>query len=352
MYQKGRKNISSGIRICDLTDNKSKNYKYLGNIHIHTTHSDGSGNICAISKAAKKAGLSWIIITDHNYIDFEEGIYNDIYVLKGEEISPKHKNHYLAFDIKNKIEAHENPQIYIDETRIQGGFGFCAHPDESLDRKNQYPPIRWDKNFIPDGIEIWNWFSSWVDNLNNKNIFSLAHSFLFKNSLVIKANEETIFWWDELNSKNEKIIPAICGSDCHAMKIKKYIIPLTIFPYKTLFKKLNNAIELNEPLSKEFSVAKKQILNAIKNGNNLIVNRAVLNDIPKINITNSDKSAFLGEAIKLDKKTYLNVELTKKAIIKVILDGRNCFSVEKMKEYPLIYDSIGRDKVVQGRVEL
>ena len=34
----------------------------------------------------------------------------------------------------------------------------------------------------------------------------------------------------------------------------------------------------------------------------------------------------------------------------IILDGRNCFSVEKMKEYPLIYDSIGRDKVVQGKV--
>ena len=29
----------------------------------------------------------------------------------------------------------------------------------------------------------------------------------------------------------------------------------------------------------------------------------------------------------------------------IILDGRNCFSVEKMKEYPLIYDSIGRDKI-------
>ncbi len=30
----------------------------------------------------------------------------------------------------------------------------------------------------------------------------------------------------------------------------------------------------------------------------------------------------------------------------IILDGRNCYSVDKMKQYPLVYDSIGREKVV------
>ncbi len=37
-----------------------------GAIHIHTTHSDGTSTIKEIAKAAKKAGLEWIIITDHN----------------------------------------------------------------------------------------------------------------------------------------------------------------------------------------------------------------------------------------------------------------------------------------------
>ena len=70
-------------------------YNSIGAIHIHSVYSDGTGNIDLISKAAKKAGLDWIIVTDHNSFDIEEGIYNGVYVIKGEEISPKNENHYL-----------------------------------------------------------------------------------------------------------------------------------------------------------------------------------------------------------------------------------------------------------------
>ena len=125
-------------------------FQYRGAIHIHSLNSDGSGDIETISRAAQKAGLSWIILTDHNYIDTEEGIYNNVYVLKGEEISPKNKNHYLALGINHKIEPDENPQIFIGEVREQNGIGFAAHPDEFSKRKNNYPPINWNKSFIPD----------------------------------------------------------------------------------------------------------------------------------------------------------------------------------------------------------
>ena len=74
--------------------------KYKGAIHIHSLFSDGSGNIETITRAAKKAGLKWIIITDHNNMDIEEGIINDICVIKGEEISPKKENHYLEEENK------------------------------------------------------------------------------------------------------------------------------------------------------------------------------------------------------------------------------------------------------------
>ena len=119
-----------------MKDENYKNFKYRGAIHIHTLKSDGCGDIESITKAAKKAGLSWIIITDHNYYDNEEGIYNGVYVIKGEEISPKKENHYLALGINNQIELNDNPQTYIDEVRKQNGFGFAAHPDECVERKN------------------------------------------------------------------------------------------------------------------------------------------------------------------------------------------------------------------------
>ena len=321
-----------------------KKFEYTGAIHIHTLKSDGSGDFNAIVKAAKKAGLNWIIITDHNYIDTQEGIYNGIYVIKGEEISPKDKNHYLALGINSKIAPDENPQIYIDHVRSQNGFGFAAHPDESRKRNNSYPAIIWDKSFIPDGVEIWNWFSCWGDMLNSKNIFTLAFSYLFKHRLISKAPQASLKWWDELNNLKETIIPAIGGVDAHALKIKKYIIPVTIFPYKTMFKTISNVINLDSPLSKDFSTAKEQILNAIKNGNNTIINKNISNNPPNIKITNNSKTAYCGESLNLDKNTYLNINVNKKALIKIILNGRElcqCFA----KKCNLLLTEIGKYRV-------
>lgn len=327
-----------------MKDEDFKNFKYRGAIHIHTSKSDGSGDIESIAKAAKKAGLSWIIITDHNHYDNEEGIYNGIYVIKGEEISPKKENHYIALGINNQIELNDNPQVYIDEVKKQKGFGFAAHPDEVIERKNTYPSIVWNKHFIPDGVEVWNWFSCWGDKLNSKNIFTLAFSYLFKHLLVSEPPQQSLRWWDELNSKKQTIVPAIGGVDAHALKIKKYVIPVTIFPYKTMFKTINNIITLNSPLAEDFKVAKEQILNAIKNGNNTIINGYISKEIPIIKVTNSLKTANCGDFINLDKNTYLNIEVNKKALIKVILNGRELYECIG-KKCNLLLTEIGKYRV-------
>lgn len=327
-----------------MKNDNLKKFKYKGVIHIHSLNSDGSGDIETISKAAKKAGLSWIIITDHNFFDTKEGLYNGVYVIKGEEISPKKENHYIALGINKQIEPNENPQVYINEVRKQNGIGFAAHPDEYQKRKNNYPPITWNKNFMPDGVEIWNWFSCWGDKLNSKNIFTLAYSYLFKHKLISKASQESLKWWDKLNSKTQTIVPAIGGVDAHALKINNYILPITIFPYRTMFKTINNIIYLTKPLSNDFNIAKKQILNAIKNGNNTIVNRHILNEIPNIEISNSLKSANSGDFLNLDKKTYLKVDVNKKALIKVILNGRELYECVA-KKCNLLLTQIGKYRI-------
>ena len=90
-------------------------------------------------------------------------------------------------------------------------------------------------------------------------------------------------------------------------------------------KAMADALSDIKPLSEDFTEAKKQILNAIRNGNNTVINRNVSNTIPNIEITNSLKTAHSGEVLNLDKKTYLNVEVNKKALIKVILNGRELY---------------------------
>ena len=40
-------------------------YNYSGNIHIHSSYSDGTGTIEEIANEANRAGLDFVIITDH-----------------------------------------------------------------------------------------------------------------------------------------------------------------------------------------------------------------------------------------------------------------------------------------------
>lgn len=320
-------------------------YNSIGAIHIHSVYSDGTGDIESISKAAKNAGLDWIIVTDHNSFEIEEGIYNGVYVIKGEEISPKDENHYLALGINKYIQPNVNAKHNIEAVKLNGGFGFAAHADESDYRRNSHQPIKWtNKNITPDGVEIWNWFSEWADNLNDRNIFSLAYAYLFKHNLVKEANATTIKWWDKLNNTSDKIIPAIGGIDVHALKIKGYVIPVTIFPYQDMFKTIVNVISSNKPFAKDFETRKTQILEAIKTGRNLIINRVVSKEIPIFKISNKNQTVTNGESISLDNETLLNVQTKKKGSIKIFHNGKEIKSVIS-NSIKMLLNEVGKYRV-------
>jgi hypothetical protein len=199
-------------------------------------------------------------------------------------------------------------------------------------------PIKWtDKSIIPDGIEIWNWFSQWGDNLNDKNLFALAYSYLFKHKLIQEPNKETLKWWDKLNFEDKKIIPAIGGIDAHALKIKNYILPVTIFPYEKMFKTITNVLTFKEPLSEDFYTRKEQILGAIKNGNNIIVNRKVEKNIPNINIVS-------GSRAKLSDRPHLKINTKKKSEIKVFFNGAEFYNTVSDK-VSLLLKKVGKYRV-------
>lgn len=310
---------------------------YLGAIHIHSKFSDGTGDVKTICRAAKAAGLDWIIITDHNNMDVQEGFIDGICVIKGEEISSEN-NHYIAFGLHKIVSSDLQPQKFVAEVRKQGGFGFAAHPDESESRKNSSSPIKWlDKNIKPDGVEIWNWFSEWADNYSDKNIFEQAYAYLFKHKLVTRPNPETLIWWDELNNETENVIPAIGGVDAHALRIKRYMIPVTIFPYETMFKTITNIVSLNTDLSNDFETAKKQILTAIREGRNLIVNRHICNEVPEINMENSVGKVYPGQSLVLDNTTFINIKLCKNFEIKLVCNGVLIWNkVAKFVKLPIV----------------
>lgn len=301
-------------------------FLYPGAIHIHSIHSDGTGTIQEIAQSAKKAGLNWIIITDHNNMDGVEGIYDGVCVIIGEEISPPTESHYLAFNIKTPINPNTSANEYIKKVKEQGGFGFIAHPDASELRKNTYKPLRWANWDIKDfgGIEIWNYMSDWGDYYDDINPLKALHSYLFRNNVLAGPTKNVLAWWDNLNNETSEIIPAIGGIDAHALNIKKFFVPVTIFPYQNILGTITNFIHLDNVLPDEFEGRKLAILNAIKSAKNLIVNRVWSRKCsnPSFYIQNRYQKAYAGAVIEFDSCSKMIVELPLKADIKIIYNGK------------------------------
>ena len=307
-----------------------KNYEYAGALHIHTKYSDGTSHIDDVIKQAKKAGLKWIIITDHNSIqgleDKKEGFYDDLCVLIGQEISPEKSNHYLAFGLNDLISEKQDPQAFIDEVNEKGGFGFIAHPDEQKERENDYPALRWQdwnvKNF--QGIEIWNYMSDWIDTLSPKNKFK---KFLKPDQTLHGPTKKVMKWWDKLNNENKHVVPAVAGLDVHAFKYNFCGLKLTVFPYKKSFKTIQNSIQIDDFLSHDFETAKQQILGALKAGNNLMYNnyfgslQCVVFTATKKDAKNNQIRSAVGEFLEIENDFIIDIETPKEALIKLYKDG-------------------------------
>ncbi|MFA6988725.1 MAG: PHP domain-containing protein [Candidatus Gastranaerophilaceae bacterium] len=312
-----------------LTLDKRDKMKYIypGVIHIHTTYSDGTSDIKKIAKIARKFGLSWIIITDHNSLEGlhnnEEGFYDGVAVIIGNEVSPADSDHFLAFDVKKETDIKLAPQEVIYDVKKQGGFGFVAHPDESLSRKNPYPALRWTDWNMNDveGLEIWNFASDWVDLYIPK--YGLLQG-LLRHRLLKGPTKNTLKWWDDLNNKNSIIIPGIGGVDAHSLKIRRGPLCLSFADYADTFQTITNMAFLENKITNNFDEAKKQILNAVKSGNNIIVNRYWnnKNDYPLFYAEDTEKRVYPGETINLTKYTKLMAKISKKATIRLINDGQ------------------------------
>lgn len=306
---------------------------YPGIMHIHSTHSDGALDIKSIVAVAKKRGLRWLIITDHNNLTGlelgEEGWYDDIAVIVGEEISPEYADHYLALGIQNPISPDLPPEEFIKEVNKQGGIGFIAHPDESTERKGTKKYLRWTdwdiKGF--DGLEIWNHLSDWADNYDPQKAF---HDYFNKNAILTGPSKPVLQWWDRLNSEKQEIVPAVGGVDAHCLTKQYMGINVKIFPYPDTFKTLTNILYLENELSGDFEEAKKQILGALKLGKSTIVNR-VWNrrkKSPYFYIEDGEQKHFSGSIIKFNDNLKAVVKLPHTGTIKIIMDGQLIWQFE------------------------
>ena len=147
-----------------------------GSIHVHTARSDGSGTIDEVASAAHRAGLQFVVITDHGdgTRSPEPPAYRDgVLCIDGVEISTT-GGHYLALGLPRiPYRLAGEPRDVVEDVKRFGGIGIIAHPDSPK------PALAWTDWDVPvDGVEWLNADTEWRRRGGNDMARAVATYFL------------------------------------------------------------------------------------------------------------------------------------------------------------------------------
>lgn len=302
-------------------------YEYVGNIHMHSKYSDGEYSIQQIAKLAHKAGLDFIVITDHETLEGlhngEEGYHHKVLTLIGEEVNDT-CNHYLALNIYKVVPNNtQNPQVVINEVNRQGGFGIIAHPVEKGSPLYQNGiTFNWTDFNVTNfqGIEIWNYLSQWKDGI--RGIISGIYLLFFPHKGLTGPYTEVMRWLDELQAKGEPVM-VFGGSDAHNTRISLGPLKLaTIGPYYYSFRCINMHILTENRLTGVFENDKKEVYSALEKGRSWVGYDFFHNSRGfRFSAKLKELSFPMGTKVNLKPGLYFEIVVPKKAKVIVKKDG-------------------------------
>jgi hypothetical protein len=246
-------------------------YEYAGNLHIHTSYSDGEALHAEVAHAAEAAGLDFVIVTDHNvWVDGLEGYYGQVLLLVGEEIHDVRRepqaNHLLIYgaDAELTLQA-KSPQALIDSVHEHGGLCYLAHPVEYASRvagENAISWVDWDvEGYV--GLEIWNYMSEFKALARNR--LSAIFCAYFPSYGIRGPFRDTLRQWDELLSRGHRVA-AIGSADAHGTTYSLGPLQRVLFPYEYLFRCVNTHVLTEHPLNGLLEHDKALVYDALRAG--------------------------------------------------------------------------------------
>ena len=113
-----------------------------GILHVHTNRSDGLSGPDEIAAAAARAGLKFLVFTDHGDATRKPDppqYRSGVLCLDGVEISTN-GGHYVAIDMPaSPYPLAGEARDVVEDVRRLGGFGIAAHPDSPK------PQLHWTR---------------------------------------------------------------------------------------------------------------------------------------------------------------------------------------------------------------
>lgn len=251
--------MDEGVEVTYTIDFEKEGEVLLyGDLHMHSTASDGAFSAFELGKAAKEKGLDFIGIANHN--NFAENLH--LPHIDGLTFIPAvewthYKGHMNFFGVPAPFEnsfianTKDEMQSIITHAKNLGAVISVNHPMCPL------CPYKWEDENAFDMMEIWN-------------------------GPMRPSNENAIEWWTKLLSQGRRV-PAVGGSDYH---------------------KPMQFARLGHPVTAVYSASRsaEDILSAIKRGNCFITENK--NSV-KLNLTYG--KAVMGQRAEFSENEWLTI---------------------------------------------
>ena len=247
-------------------------------LHLHSTHSDGTGTVPEIARAAEQTGADVVLLTDHDTLAArragEEGWYGPALVLAGHEVSPLGRNHYLAFGLGEEIDHRGlSPAAIVASVRERGGFGFAAHPfavgSGRLPRVSAN--MRWEDLECLDGLELWSFLAD-----NGQGLRSIREAVRFiarPERFVTHPPEHNLREWDRLGAGRQVV--GIGGLDAHQFGLRVAGRTVRLMSYRRSFEQLRTHVLVAGEPRGELEHDRELVYSALRAGRCYIAFNAV-----------------------------------------------------------------------------
>jgi hypothetical protein len=243
-----------------------------GAYHVHSVASDGTGTVEEIAAAAARAGLRFVILTDHGdaYKRPSAPRYvGSVLCIEAVEISTT-GGHYAALGMAAAPYplAGEARDVVEDVARL-GGFGIAAHPD------SEKTELRWEAWEAPfDAMEWFNADSQWRDEPRWRLLPTVLQYPARPTEAVASLfdrPDHMLREWDRLASTRRVV--GLAAADAHARmglggKTDPYdeLVYVKLPSYEAVFRAFSTRVELWEPLTGDAGADAAAVLEALRAG--------------------------------------------------------------------------------------
>jgi hypothetical protein len=241
-------------------------------VHLHSTYSDGTGTVRQIARAGRRARADVVLLTDHDTLEArrrgEEGWYGDVLLLAGVEVSPRRRNHLLAFGLDRPIN-HEG----LDGDGIcravaeAGGIGFAAHPwskgSERFKRAGEGMPFDGLDSECLHGVELWSFVTDTAESLAS--VADVLRFVVAPQRVLDHPPARNVEAWERL-CRTRRVV-ALGGLDAHQLgKRIGPVVPVRLMAYRRSFRFIRTHVLCDQAPARDLERDRALVFGALREG--------------------------------------------------------------------------------------